>query len=372
MYISITTSPRVALSDQAGSSDGPKSPREEQMSDHPVQAHGQLGRRDPTEMEALSRKPFVLTERDVSILTAIFTHGFLTTELIELAYFPVSGLARRSPSSRAYDRLRSLWLWGFVDRVVRPTTPGLGTRFPYLLALGSCAIPVVAQWLELPPATIRGRRLDRINPYGIEHDLAVARLWANLRAVFGSVPGAAMRWTSERTLRARGDHVRNPETRRSLPFLPDGYVELDRPGRPTGCFLVEVDRGTLTLERFARKVLAFELFLAQGCFTRRYGQASFDVLVLGEGEERLDNLASVAASVVSDDRYGAYRFTRLAALVPRRTESAIWRNLHGDRIPLLSMETTASAMLHGGNTVPPDVPATPRADAPRGDADVSP
>jgi hypothetical protein len=98
---------------------------------------------------------------------------------------------------------------------------------------------------------------------------------------------------------------------------------------------------------------------------------SFDVLVLGEGEERLDNLASVAASVVSDDRYGAYRFTRLGALIPRQTESANWRNLHGERIPLLSLETMATTMSHGGRAVPSDVSGGSCA-APRGDTDVSP
>lgn len=48
----------------------------------------------------------------------IFTYGFLTAELIELAYFPPGDVDRHSRSSVAYERLRMLWLGGFVDRIV--------------------------------------------------------------------------------------------------------------------------------------------------------------------------------------------------------------------------------------------------------------
>ncbi len=72
----------------------------------------QLVRQQPTKAELATRSPIVLTVRDHAILTAVYTHGCLTVDLIELAFFPsASTTGRRSPSSRVHDRLRQLWLW---------------------------------------------------------------------------------------------------------------------------------------------------------------------------------------------------------------------------------------------------------------------
>ncbi len=82
-----------------------------------------LDRQQPTKAELATRSPIVLTARDHAILTAVHTHGCLTADLIELAFFPsASTTGRRSPSSRVHDRLRQLWLWGFLDRVELPVS----------------------------------------------------------------------------------------------------------------------------------------------------------------------------------------------------------------------------------------------------------
>ncbi len=71
----------------------------------------QMVRRPPTKTELAKRTPIALTDRDKHILTAIYTHGFLTTQLIELAFFPEPPAGRSSPCSRAYERLQQLWRW---------------------------------------------------------------------------------------------------------------------------------------------------------------------------------------------------------------------------------------------------------------------
>jgi hypothetical protein len=51
-----------------------------------------------------------------------------------------------------------------------------------------------------------------------------------------------------------------------LPFLPDGYFEIAyRNGDVQAC-LVEIDVGTLTLRRFARKIQSFETALDDEVF----------------------------------------------------------------------------------------------------------
>jgi hypothetical protein len=78
------------------------------------------------------RTPVVLTDRDKDILTAIHIHRLLTTELIELAFFPESSHGGRSPCSRAHDRLQQLWRWAYAERVEQPIARSVGGRRPYL------------------------------------------------------------------------------------------------------------------------------------------------------------------------------------------------------------------------------------------------
>src|SRR5437763_1056759 len=63
-------------------------------------------------------------------------------------------------------------------------------------------------------------------------------------------------WLGERELRARRMRVRDPDHNYWLPFLPDAYFEITYPDGRIQCALVEIDMGTLTLRRFARKVRA--------------------------------------------------------------------------------------------------------------------
>src|ERR687885_1859749 len=96
---------------------------------------GAFVRRTPTAAELAQRPPLVLTDRDVQILTAIHSHGFLTADLIELAFFPAATdrrparQPRRPCATRVYDRLRHLWLWGLLERVERPVARTLGGSY---------------------------------------------------------------------------------------------------------------------------------------------------------------------------------------------------------------------------------------------------
>jgi hypothetical protein len=83
----------------------------------------------------------VLTERDRQLLVAVHQHGFLTTDLVELAFFPPSNGSRSSASSKAYERVRDLWLWGYLERVELPVARVLGGRRPFLYSLGLQGVP---------------------------------------------------------------------------------------------------------------------------------------------------------------------------------------------------------------------------------------
>lgn len=147
---------------------------------------GQMLRQSRTKAELAKRTPIVLTDTDKDILRAIHTHGFLTTELIELAFFPEPSPGRRSPCSRAYERLQQLWRWGYAERIEPPIARSIGGRRPYLYALGRRGEPVVAQALGQSSTHVQRRRLDRLSSLFVDHDLKIAAFWANLVALLRS------------------------------------------------------------------------------------------------------------------------------------------------------------------------------------------
>src|SRR6266849_7405063 len=77
---------------------------------HVQELRGHYVRRLPTPLVISTRSPIVLTERDRQLLVAVHQHGFMTTDLVELAFFPPKNGSRSSASSKAYERLRELWL----------------------------------------------------------------------------------------------------------------------------------------------------------------------------------------------------------------------------------------------------------------------
>lgn len=294
----------------------------------------QMLRQSRTKAELAKRTPIVLTDRDKDILTAISIHGFLTTELIELAFFPEPSHGRRSPCSRAYERLQQLWRWAYAERVEQPIARSVGGRRPYLYALGRRGEPVVAQRLGQSVTRVQRRRLDRLSSVFVDHDLQIAAFWANLVALLRSTHARLGRWLPERELRARKVRVYDPRIGWWLPVLPDAAFEVVYPdGSVQGC-LLEVDMGTLTLKRFQRKVRAFELDLAQG-LGAVLPVPSFEVLVLTHSQRRLQELWRTARDEVPPERWGAYSFGTFDLLEPRSFREARWVTAENDLVPLL-------------------------------------
>lgn len=294
----------------------------------------QMLRQSRTKAELTKRTPMVLTDRDKDILTAIHTHGFLTTELIELAFFPEPSQGRSSPCSRAYERLQQLWRWGYAERVEQPIARSVGGRRPYLYALGRRGEPVVAQALGQSSARIQRRRLDRLSSVFVDHDLKIAAFWANLVALLRCTRARLGRWLPERELRARKVRVYDARTGWWLPVLPDAAFEVVYPdGSVQGC-LLEVDLGTLTLKRFRRKVRAFELDLAQGPGAV-LPVPSFEVLILTHSRGRLQQLWRAARDEIPPERWDAYSFGTFDLLEPGRFREAHWVTAEDALVPLL-------------------------------------
>src|SRR5437660_6530111 len=126
---------------------------------HIQELRGHYVRRLPTPAEISARQPIVLTERDRQLLVAVHQQGFLTTDLVELAFFPPRQGSRPSSSSKAYERLRDLWLWGYLERVELPARV-LGGRRPFLYSLGRQGVAYVEQRIGTAKLPVQPRRLD--------------------------------------------------------------------------------------------------------------------------------------------------------------------------------------------------------------------
>ena len=186
-----------------------------------------LVRRRPSEADLAGRVSCCLGPRDLEILAAVGLHGVLTASLIGLAFFAPAAGASVRPTSRAFGRLRQLWLWGYLDRYDLPAPRGMLGRMPCVYALGAAGIPHAERALGRACAPVASLP-ERLDPRFVQHELTAAALWAHVRALVGAGGLDACRWTPERVLRAQRRRVQDPATRQWLPVLFDGYTELVR------------------------------------------------------------------------------------------------------------------------------------------------
>jgi len=292
----------------------------------------------PTDEQLAHRKPIVLTQRDRELLFAVYEQGFLTTRLIELAFFPPPSGQRRSHCSAAYERLQQLWLWNLLDRVQLPIAKVLGGSRPLLHTLGAAGVPIVAEHTGAGTTPVQRRRLERLDDAFVTHDLKATELWANLKAHLPATRVSSWQWLPERVLRSRHERVRDPVSRRWLPFLADAAVEFTYPSGAKQLAFIEVDQGTQPLKKFRLKVRSYEAYLASDVFWRRWNRESFEVCVLTHSRNRLANLWRVSRDEVPEERWAWYSFGTYDALDPAKFPDYPWLTLDNEQVALLLTE----------------------------------
>jgi hypothetical protein len=83
---------------------------------------------------------------------------------------------------------------------------------------------------------------------------------------------------------------------KKLIVAPDAFFGLETElGR--SYYFVEADMGTETLERFRRKLLAYQQYWKSGAFQERYSYRNFRVLTVTTGAERANNLIRLAGDL---------------------------------------------------------------------------
>jgi hypothetical protein len=218
---------------------------------------------------------------------------------------------------------------------------------PALYALGQRGMTVVAQRVD-PQLRWPGHAWAERGTVGLEHELTVAAVWAHLQALVRLGRLADCQWTPERVLRARQVRVLDPASGRRLPVLLDGLADVEAPDGTLRQLLAEVDRGTLTVERFRRKLRAWELYAAAGGGDDRGDTAAATVLVLAPSWPRLSNLWQAGRMEVAAPRHSRYRFATLDVLHPDRFgDDDAWLTLGGEYLGLLAEQRGSGPVRKG-------------------------
>ena len=270
-----------------------------------------------------------LTSRDLDILVAIYRFRFLTRQLIEWVFFSSAEADFEGRSSASGRRLQALHEAGYVERLVLPMLPGAG-RAPLVYALSSRGADAVAGHLDIDRENVDwSPRHNRATAFLMEHTLAIGRLWASLAAALRGSEIAIDTWKGEAALRRRDIRVYDNDANRRLPLRPDGYCELLYPDDTVRCLFVEMDMGTETNDRVARKMRAYDSYRRRG-FEQDFDYQTFNVLVVTNARRRMENLIRVTAREI-EGRLGL--FTTLDALHPGRVLAG-WQDCHGRTIDL--------------------------------------
>jgi hypothetical protein len=223
--------------------------------------------------------PMQLTERDKEIVRAVYACRSRRKDQAQQLFF-----ASRSTAQRVLQRL---YQHGYLDRRFLPVTAGRG---PTLYTLDRRGVEILR--LEDGLDTVSRYAANELKSDFLMHltainDVRIAVTLGARRAGYELV-----RWLSDHELKADYDRVqitRPGGRRQSVSLIPDSYFTLKTPRGYANCFL-EVDMGTMALERFKNKVRAYIAYHRSGAFEQRYGARAVRILSVTRSPKRLANL----------------------------------------------------------------------------------
>jgi len=210
-----------------------------------------------------------MTARDTAIVEAVHRYRMLERRQIEKLFSPSSPHSTRIPR-----RLRLLYQYSYLDRVLRPIYPEEGDRGP-VYRLGVEGARLLARRTGTPLASFRywGRGDDKdarkthVTPLFLEHGLALSDLRIAIERAAFARNCTIQFWQDEMDLkRAYGREparvtLRSNGRTEQVPIIPDGYFALTT-SKGRGHFFLELDRSTETISRkWRRKILGYKEYV---------------------------------------------------------------------------------------------------------------
>lgn len=259
-------------------------------------------------------RPIQLQPRDLDIMEAVHSYQVLSTQHLRTLYF--------SSLHQAYARLAALYHHGFLDRRFLGVRADKNTT-PILYVLDKRGAECLRKERGIDVSW--SKRTKPVTTTFLEHTLAINTFRIAIAKACMSPGFSLLKWLGENELKADYDYVtlRSSTGRlRRVSVIPDSYFVLSTPKGIAHCFL-ELDRGTMTTQRFKTKIEAYQVYYASGAYERRFATKSLRVLTVTASEARAKNLYRVTEQAHGKQRYW---FTTLSEVTPETVlRSPIWR-----------------------------------------------
>jgi len=290
---------------------------------------------------------FRLTDRDIEILYAVYTHRALTTNQIGTLLFPSAGGEVRSEvSSRCRRRLQYLYHHGYLHRAELLKSLHDGSR-PFVYLLDRQSIPILVQKYKLSADEVNWRpHHNRIGSLFLNHLIACNDFRIAVEVAVQKDEYELAQWIDESTLRRQRrkekiDITTPSGIRRQITLIPDGYFQINANGYCYPHFL-EVDMGTETVmgsdfgrKDFARKLLGYKAYYESGRYTASYDSTAMRVLIVTNSVRRLINLMK-AAEMTKSSSFCMFAVFDDVMVADTVVSSPIWRTDTEGRVCLVT------------------------------------
>ncbi len=238
----------------------------------------------------------MLTERDVRILEMVHQCRCLRQDQIHALFFG----GAKSASQR---RLMLLYHHRYLDRVFLTTRAS--TQFSAVAyQIDRLGISTLRSELgyEIAESAANGQSGQQF----LAHTLAINDVRVAITLACRTVEGhSLLTWKGESELKADYDRVKltgKSGRQVSISLIPDSYFALATP-RGIAHFFLELDRGTMSLDRFKVKIAAYKAYLQSGGYAKRYQAKTFRVLSVTSKEVRLMGLKRATEAGGGSNRF---------------------------------------------------------------------
>lgn len=243
----------------------------------------------------------VLTARDHEILRQVYEYRMLTREQVETLLFPPDkGQDHFTKTSKARKRLKLLFHHGYLQRIPMPVGSGAWAWRP-MYRLARKGAQVVAEDLEIPlnrlmywgKADDREHRHSQVSHLFLEHALQINDVRIAFTLAAQREGYQIEKWLDDAALKSQELKdtvvVSHGGQTRQYPVLPDAFFILSLGTRRAPLFL-ELDRATMTQQRWGTRVLTYLTYVRSGKYTARYQTRSLRILTVTTTEQRMQNL----------------------------------------------------------------------------------
>jgi DNA-binding MarR family transcriptional regulator len=269
-----------------------------------------------------------LGENDRQIIRWVYQFRILSQSQLERL------MGRSRPTLQRL--LRRLYDHRYLDRVFLPVAKnGSSPSFYILDAEGKALLR------KMGVEDFTGLPSKKLSTMYLEHTTGINEVRLHLTLACQQQGWRITRWLTENEIKAAYDRVRVPGQLAMIALVPDSYFTIEVPEKGSTHFFLELDRGTMTTERFKTKVAAYTSYYSSGLYERRYKAKGFRVITVvdSRSSRRPDSLIRASQSVKGIGR--RFWFARLGDLTPTNILSQpVWK-LAGneEKLPLFDIAT---------------------------------